>query len=161
LQNGKWYFIAGVIEPNNKKFTYVVGDRSSGTVWKSEVLTIGGELNRSCTADLVIGMHADTYYYAGGFDEWFLDCDSPLTADDLVDYFNATILCNGADSSSDVDAMTDASGVTLRQPTAFIQKAVCFIPRRQSAIFLYRQGFLYKRIHRRHNGNRLGGNFHQ
>lgn len=114
LQNGKWYFIAGVIEPNNKKFTYVVGDRSSGTVWKSEVLTIGGELNRSCTADLVIGMHADTYYYAGGFDEWFLDCDSPLTADYLVDYFNATILCNGADSSSDVDALTDASGVTLK-----------------------------------------------
>ena len=114
LQNGKWYFIAGVIEPNNKKFTYVVGDRSSGTVWKSEVLTIGGELNRSSTADLVIGMHADTYYYAGGFDEWFLDCDSPLTADDLVDYFNATILCNGADSSSDVDALTDASGVTLK-----------------------------------------------
>ena len=92
----------------------MVGDRSSGTVWKSEVLTIGGELNRSCVADLVIGMHADTYYYAGGFDEWFLDCDSQLTADDLVDYFNTTILCNGADNSADVDALTDASGVTLK-----------------------------------------------
>ena len=114
LQNGKWYFIAGVIEPNEKKFTYVVGDRSSGVVWKSDVLTFTGTLNASCIADLVIGMHADTYYYAGGFDEWFLDCDSALTADDLVDYFNATILCNGADSSSDVDALTDASGVTLK-----------------------------------------------
>lgn len=113
LQNGKWYFIAGVIEPNNKQFTYVVGDRSSGVVWKSEVLTFTGTLNASCTADLVIGMHADTYYYAGGFDEWFLDCNSQLTADDLVDYFNATVLCNGADSSADVDALTDASGVTL------------------------------------------------
>lgn len=114
LSNGKWYFIAGVIEPNEKKFTYVVGDRSSGVVWKSDVLTFTGTLNTECTADLVIGMHADTYYYAGGFDEWFLDCDSPLTADNLVDYFNATILCNGADSSSDVDALTDASGVTLK-----------------------------------------------
>ena len=114
LVNGGWYFIAGVIEPNNKKFTYVVGDRSSGTVWKSEVLTFTGELNRSCVADLVIGMHAGTYYYAGGVDDWFLDCDSPLTADDLVDYFNATLLCNGGDSSSDVDALTDASGVTLK-----------------------------------------------
>lgn len=114
LQNGKWYFIAGVIEPNNKQFTYVVGDRSAGVVWKSEVLTFTGTLNASCTADLVIGMHADTYYYAGGFDEWFLDCDSPLNADDLVDYFNAIILCNGADSSADVDALTDASGVTLK-----------------------------------------------
>lgn len=114
LSNGKWYFIAGVIEPNNKQFTYVLGDRSSGEVFKSDVLTFTGTLNTECTADLVIGMHADTYYYAGGFDEWFLDCASPLTADDLVDYFNATILCNGADSSSDVDALTDASGVTLK-----------------------------------------------
>lgn len=114
LSNGKWYFIAGAIEPNNKQFTYVVGDRSAGVVWKSDVLTFTGTLNAECTADLVIGMHADTYYYAGGFDEWFLDCDSSLTADDLVDYFNATILCNGADSSSDVDALTDASGVTLK-----------------------------------------------
>ena len=114
LVNGGWYFIAGVIEPNNKKFTYVVGDRSSGEVWKSETLTFTGELNRSCVADLVIGMHATSYYYAGGFDDWFLDCDSPLTADDLVDFFKATVLCNGADSSSDVDALTDASGVTLK-----------------------------------------------
>lgn len=114
LVNGGWYFIAGVIEPNDKKFTYVVGDRSSGTVWKSEVLTFTGELNRSCVADLVIGMHADTYYFAGGMDDWFLDCDSPLTADDLVDYFNATLLCNGGDNSSDVDALTDTSGVILK-----------------------------------------------
>lgn len=114
LVNGGWYFIAGVIEPNNKKFTYVVGDRSSGEVWKSETLSFTGELNRSCVADLVIGMHATSYYYAGGFDDWFLDCDSALTADDLVDFFKATALCNGADSSSDVDALTDASGVTLK-----------------------------------------------
>lgn len=114
LKNGVWYFIAGVIEPNNKAFTYVVGDRSTGEVWKSETLTFTGELNRSCVADLVIGMHATTYYYAGGFDEWFLDCDSPLTADDLVDYFNATILCNGADISSDVDAFSVTDGVTLK-----------------------------------------------
>lgn len=114
LVNGGWYFIAGVIEPNNKKFTYVVGDRSSGEVWKSETLTFTGELNRSCVADLVIGMHATSYYYAGGFDDWFLDCDSTLTADDLVDFFRATVLCNGADSSSDVDALADANGVTLK-----------------------------------------------
>ena len=114
LKNGVWYFIAGVIEPNNKTFTYVVGDRSTGDVWKSETLTFTGELNRSCVADLVIGMHATTYYYAGGFDEWFLDCDSPLTADDLVDYFNATILCNGADTSSDVDAFSVTDNVTLK-----------------------------------------------
>ena len=47
-------------------------------------------------------------------DDWFLDCDSPLTADDLVEYFKGTLHCNGGDSSSEVDAMTDASGVTLK-----------------------------------------------
>ena len=114
LKNGYWYFIAGVIEPNNKQFTYVLGDRSSGEVFMSEVLTFTGTLNTECTADLVMGMHADTYYYAGGFDDWFLDCDSSLTADDLVEYFKATLLCNGGDSSSDVDALTDSSGVTLK-----------------------------------------------
>lgn len=114
LVNGGWYFIAGVIEPNNRNFTYVLGDRSTGEVWKSETLTFTGELNRSCVADLVMGMHADSYYYAGGFDDWFLDCDSPLTADDLVDFFKVTVLCNGGDTSADVDAITDTSGVTLK-----------------------------------------------
>lgn len=114
LVNNSWYFIAGVIEPDNKKFTYVVGDRASGVVWKSSTLTFTGELNRSCVADLVMGMHADTYYYAGGFDDWFLDCDSPLTPDDLMEYFKATLLCNGGDNNSDVDALTDPSGVILK-----------------------------------------------
>lgn len=114
LVNGGWYFIAGVIEPSNKTFTYVLGNRSTGEVWKSDTLTFTGELNRECTADLVMGMHADTYYYAGGFDDWFLDCDSQMTADDLVDYFKATVICNGGDVSANVDAITDASGVTLK-----------------------------------------------
>jgi phage minor structural protein len=114
LVNGGWYFIAGVIEPNNKKFTYVIGDRSAGVVWKSNVLTFTGELNRSCVADLIIGMHAGSYYYAGGFDDWFLDCDSPLTADDLADYFSSTLLCNAADSAANVVALPDESGVTLK-----------------------------------------------
>ena len=36
-------------------------------------------------ADLVMGMHAEQYYYAGGFDDWFLDTDSPLTAEELAE----------------------------------------------------------------------------
>lgn len=47
LVNGGWYFIAAVIEPDKKKFTYVLGDRDSGEVWTSEVMTFTGELNRS------------------------------------------------------------------------------------------------------------------
>lgn len=114
LVNNGWYFLAAVIEPDAYKACYVVGDRSTGTVWISNELTIEGELNRSCTADLIMGMHADTYYYAGGFDDWFLDTDSSLTAEDLAEYFKATLFANGGDMSGDVDALTEPGSVTLR-----------------------------------------------
>lgn len=115
LQNGGWYFIAALIEPDNKRAVYVLGDRASGTTWVSTPLTFTGELNRSCVADIVMGMHADQYYYAGGFDDWFLDTDSALTADDLVEYFKASLSANGGDTSGDVDAISEPGGVTLRQ----------------------------------------------
>lgn len=114
LVNGGWYFIAGVIEPNNKKFTYVLGDRGSGEVWTSDVLTFTGTLNSSCTADIVMGMHADTYYYAGGFDDWFLDCDSDMTAEDLKNYFLSSLCANAGDLSENVDGLTESGTVTLR-----------------------------------------------
>ena len=111
LVNGGWYFIACLIEPDNKTAQYVVGDRDSGTVWASEVLSFTGELNRSCTADLILGMHADSYWYAGGLDDWFLDCDTNLTADDLVDYFRCSVMANGGDTSGDVDGMEKANAL--------------------------------------------------
>lgn len=114
LVNGGWYFIAGVIEPNNKKFTYVLGDRDSGEVFISDVLTFTGDLNTSCTADLIMGMHADTYYYAGGFDDWFLDCDSDMTAADLAEYFLSSLCANAGDMSENVDGLTEPGAVTLR-----------------------------------------------
>jgi len=115
LENAKWYFIAAVIEPNTKKAWYVVGDKAAGTVWKSSALTISGELNRSCTADLVWGMLNNSYWYAGGFDEWFLDCDSALTADDLMDYFRSAVMANAGDTTGAVDGITEPGTVTLRK----------------------------------------------
>ena len=114
LVNGGWYFIAGVIELDNNKFTYVIGDRGSGEVWISDVLTFTGTLNRSCTADIVMGMHADTYYYAGGFDDWFLDCNSQMTAEDLAEYFLSSLCANAGDMSENVDGLTEPGSVTLR-----------------------------------------------
>jgi phage minor structural protein len=114
LENAKWYFIAAVIEPDNKKAWYVVGDKESGTVWKSSALTISGELNRSCTADLIWGMLNSSYWYAGGFDDWFLDCDSELTADDLMDYFRSAVMANAGDTTGTVDGITEPGAVTLR-----------------------------------------------
>lgn len=114
LVNGGWYFIACLIEPDNKTAQYVVGDRGSGTVWASEVLSFTGELNHSCTADLILGMHADSYWYAGGLDDWFLDCDTQLTAEDLENYFLSSLCANGGDTSRDVDGITEPGAVTLR-----------------------------------------------
>lgn len=111
---GGWYFIACLIEPDNKTAQYVVGDRESGTVWASEVFTFTGELNRSCTADLILGMHADSYWYAGGLDDWFLDCDTQLTAEDLMDYFRSSLMANAGDTSGSVDGITEPGAVTLR-----------------------------------------------
>ena len=112
--NGNWYFIAAVIEPDNQKAWYVVGDRASGTVWTSSALTISGTLNRSCTADLVWGMLNTSYWYAGGFDDWFLDCNSDLTTDDIAEWFLKSLSANGADTDSDVDGLAAEDTVTLK-----------------------------------------------
>ncbi len=114
LENAKWYFIAAVIEPTNKKAWYVVGSKESGEVWKSAALSFSGELNPSCTADLVWGMLNTSYWYAGGFDEWFLDCDSSLTADDLMDYFRSAVMANAGDMTGTVDGLTEENAVILR-----------------------------------------------
>lgn len=113
MTNGGWYFIAAVIEPDNKKAWILLGDRSSGEIWVSDATSFSGTLNPSCTADLIMGMHADSYWFAGGFDDWFLDCDSQLTADDLADYFRSTVFVNGGDTTGNVDAIS-SDGVTLR-----------------------------------------------
>ena len=97
--NGGWYFLACLIEPANKTAQYVVGDRSSGVVWTSSKLSFTGELNQSCTADLILGMHADSYWYAGGLDDWFMDCDTQLTAEDLESYFLSSLCANGGDTA--------------------------------------------------------------
>mgnify|MGYP000857327205 CR=1 FL=1 len=114
LTNGLWYFIAAVIKPDDKTAQYVLGSRSSGEVWVSDAVSFTGELNRSCTADLIWGMHADTYWYAGNFDDWFLSCDSSLTADDIALWFQESLTCNAADSTADVDGLTTENAVTLK-----------------------------------------------
>lgn len=114
LENAKWYFIAAVIEPDSKRAWYVLGSRESGAVWKSSALTFTGELNRSCTADLIWGMLNSSYWYAGCFDDWFLNCDTDLTADDLAEWFLKSLSANGADSESDVDGLTTEDVVTLK-----------------------------------------------
>lgn len=61
-----------------------------------------------------MGMHANTYYYAGGFDDWFYEKDSLLTMEDLISYFKSSILANGGDSAADVDALADPGSVMLK-----------------------------------------------
>lgn len=115
LINGGVYFICMVIEPNNKNANIVLGDWNSGVSWVSPTYAFTATLNPSCTADIVMGMHADAYWYAGRFDDWFFDMDSNLTTDDLVDYFNSSLSANGGDTSGSVDGITEPGVVTLRK----------------------------------------------
>ena len=62
-----------------------------------------------------MGMHADAYWYAGRFDDWFFDMDSSLTVDDLIDYFNGSLLTNGGDMGGAVDALSVPGVVSLRE----------------------------------------------
>jgi predicted phage tail component-like protein len=114
LENAAWYFIACLIKPVAKTAQYILGSRSTGAVWESDVLGFTGTLNASCTADLVWGMHADSYWYAGNFDDWFLDCDSDLTADDISLWFRESLSANAADSDAGVDGLTTEDAVTLK-----------------------------------------------
>ncbi len=114
LENAAWYFIACLIKPVAKTAQYILGSRSTGAVWESDVLGFTGTLNASCTADLVWGMHADSYWYAGNFDDWFLDCDSDLTADDISLWFRESLSANAADSDAIVDGLTTEDAVTLK-----------------------------------------------
>ena len=59
-------------------------------------------------------MHADSYWFAGNFDDWFLDCDSSLTADDIALWFQESLSANAADSTADVDGLTASDTVTLK-----------------------------------------------
>lgn len=114
LENAAWYFIACLIKPVAKTAQYILGSRSTGAVWESDVLGFTGTLNASCTADLVWGMHADSYWYAGNFDDWFLDCDSDLTVDDISLWFRESLSANAADSDAGVDGLTTEDAVTLK-----------------------------------------------
>ena len=104
-----------VIEPNNKNAWIVLGDRTNEISWVSPTYSFTGSLNPSCTADIIMGMHADAYWYAGRFDDWFFDMDSSLTVDDLIDYFNGSLLTNGGDMGGAVDALTIPGVVSLRE----------------------------------------------
>lgn len=104
-----------VIEPNNKNAWIVLGDRTNEISWVSPTYSFTGTLNPSCTADIIMGMHADAYWYAGRFDDWFFDMDSSLTVDDLIDYFNGSLLTNGGDMGGAVDALSVPGVVSLRE----------------------------------------------
>ena len=114
MVNGGWYFIAAVIEVTAKTSQFILCDRGSGAVWIAPKRTFTGTLNPSCTANIVMGMHANTYYFAGGFDDWFLETDSRLTIDDLAQHFRNSLLANGADSAASVDALTEPGAVMLK-----------------------------------------------
>jgi phage minor structural protein len=115
MVNGGWYFIAAILDATAKTSQFILCNRADGDVWMSPVRTFTGTLNPACTADIVMGMHADTYYYAGGFDDWFLETDSGKTIDDLERLFRQTMFANGGDTAGTVDGLNEPGAVTLRK----------------------------------------------
>jgi phage minor structural protein len=115
MKNNGWYFIAAIIDVANKTSQYILGDRSDGTLWTAPLRTFTGEINRSCVANIEIGRHTNTYWYAGGVEDWFFETNSQLTTDDLTQYFRQSLLANGADSTADVDALTESGSVLLKR----------------------------------------------
>ncbi|ABZ85480.1 phage minor structural protein, n-terminal [Heliomicrobium modesticaldum Ice1] len=115
MVNGGWYFIAAVIEVTAKTSQIILCNRADGTVWVAPKRAFTGTPNPSCIADIVLGMHANQYYFAGGFDDWFLEVGSELTIEDLRRYFQQAMLGNGGDTNSAVDAITEPGAVTLKK----------------------------------------------
>jgi phage minor structural protein len=125
MSNGGWYFIGAVIGVTAKTSQTILCNRANGTVWTAPVRTFTGTLNASCTADIVMGMHAATYWYAGGIDDWFFETGSALTVADLTAYFRQALMANGGDASGSVEALTESAAgvssgaVTLRKSSGF------------------------------------------
>ncbi len=114
MQNGGTYFICCLIRANDKTAQYFLGDRSDGKNWISPVYSFTDELNRSSVADIIMGMHAGSYWYAGGFDDWFLDANSKFAIEDIQDYFLSSLSANGGIHTSTVDAISEPNRVILR-----------------------------------------------
>lgn len=122
MVNNGWYFIGAVIGVMDKTAQMILCNRADGTVWTSPLRTFTGTLNSSCVANIEIGRHTDTYWYAGGIDDWFFETGSNLTVEDLAQYFRQSMLGNGGDSTANVDALTEPGIVTLkRNGTAYAE----------------------------------------
>jgi hypothetical protein len=103
LVNNGWYYIVAIIEVTAKTSQMLICNRADGTVWTAPKRTLIGTVNPSCSADIILGMHNNQYYYAGGFDDWFIETESQLAIEDLARYFRQAILANGGDTSGAVD----------------------------------------------------------
>lgn len=115
LANSGWYYIGAIIEMNTKTSQFIVYNRQTHTAWTAPKRTFTGTLNSSCTADIVLGMHADQYYFAGGLDEWFLETDSALTLEDLARYARQADATNGNDLTAGIDTSTEPGSVLLKK----------------------------------------------
>lgn len=113
--NGGWYFIGNIIDLAANTAQFIIGNRSNGELWFGPLQPITGTLNPNCVADIEIGRNTDSYWYAGGFDDWFFETDSQLTVDDLAHYFRQSLMANGGDSAAKVDALSQPGKVVLRR----------------------------------------------
>lgn len=115
MVNGGWYYIGAIIGVEEKSSQMILCNRADGAIWTAPKRTFTGVLNPSCTANIVLGMQASIYWYAGGLDEWFFETGSNLTIEGLALRFRQAMMANGADTSGAVNAHTEPGAVTLRK----------------------------------------------
>ena len=78
LVNDGWYFFGVIVGVIDRTSQMVFCNRGDGAAWIGPIRSCTGPLNPACMANIVLGMHADTYYYAGGLDDWFIETDTRL-----------------------------------------------------------------------------------
>jgi phage minor structural protein len=118
MANGGWYFIAYIIDVTNKTEQLIVCNRADSNIEVSPLRSFTGTINTTCTADIVFGMLSNSYWYSGGFDDWFLETDSNLTVDIIKQYFLNAQIADGGDMAGAVDAISIAGSVTLRSDSS-------------------------------------------
>ena len=114
IANGEWYFLAAVIDVTAKTSQMILCARSDGNIYTAPLRSFTGIVNPDCVADIVIGMHANQYYFSGGVDDWFLEKNTATTIDDLKNYFYNARMANGGDTSGTVDALKYPGSAVLR-----------------------------------------------
>lgn len=109
----KNYFIAVYVDLDNNTIQNLVGTEEDKTVYKSPIRNIEGTVNRSCTADLYVGMLEGDAFFSGTIDDLFYEKNTEHNIETMERYFYSSIAGNGGDVENEVDGISVSGSVIL------------------------------------------------